>query len=108
MRAAALAASWLWVATAVPADEFRETWGRIGNELLFALLDGPATGVSFLGRGDSFRIESADGARPPPDAVRFMPSAAGKLAPGKLVGSLPGTGEGALELGPCTVAIFRS
>lgn len=58
--------------------------------------------ASFLGRGESFRMESDDGARPPPDAVRLIPSAVAGPGPAE---SEPGTGDGALE--PLVAAALR-
>lgn len=84
-------------ATAVLPDEFRESWGRP---------EGPDfAGVgervpSFIGKGESLRIDSADGARPPAEPVRLMASAKGYPA-----GSAPGTGDGAE--GPLTAATLR-
>ena len=84
--------------TVVPPDEFRESWGRPEAAGLAGVGERVA---SLLGKGESLRIESADGARPPPpEPVRLMASAAGYPA-----GSAPGTGEGADE--PLMAATLR-
>lgn len=84
-------------ATAVPPDEFRESWGRPAGPALAGVGERVP---SPLGKGESLRIDSADGARPPPEAVRLIASAKGNPA-----GSAPGTGDGADE--PLTAATLR-
>lgn len=93
-------AVWFDAKIVVFEEEFREPWGRMARVVLIGV---SGRLPSFFGRGESFRMDSDDGARPPPDAVRLMPSAtvAGPGPPG----SEPGIGDGALE--PFVAAALR-
>jgi len=77
----------LWPGTVVAADELREICG-----LPKASFPGDAgTLPSFLGSGESFRTDRAEGALPPPDPVLLMASATAAAD------SDPGIGDGADE-----------
>lgn len=83
------------VCTVVLADDARDTCGRP----MVVLFGVPGIFWSVFGIGESFRTERDDGARPPPEPVLLIASAAA-------VDSDPGTGDGAEE--PLAAAVaFR-